>query len=61
VRRVRRDDRVAGVDFDDLPADLERALIDDTLTRCLTDGHGPALARWFTGRTDRAPDLGPWL
>jgi maleylpyruvate isomerase len=54
-------DLAAGADFADLPADLVRALIDDTLTRRLAGGHGPALARWLTGRTDRAPDLGPWL
>ncbi|NIH83338.1 maleylpyruvate isomerase family mycothiol-dependent enzyme [Amycolatopsis granulosa] len=51
----------AGVDFADLPADLVRALIDDTLTRRIAQGHGPALASWFTGRTAQAPDLGPWL
>ncbi|MFE7277358.1 maleylpyruvate isomerase family mycothiol-dependent enzyme [Streptomyces sp. NPDC057623] len=51
----------AGVGFDDLPADLLRALIDDTLGRRTAAGHAPALARWLTGRTSRAPDLGPWL
>jgi maleylpyruvate isomerase len=54
-------DLAAGADFADLPADLVRALIDDTLTRRLAGGHGPALARWLTGRTDHAPHLGPWL
>lgn len=51
----------AGVDFEDLPADLVAALIDDVLKRRLAGGHGPALARWLTGRTGQAPDLGPWL
>jgi uncharacterized protein (TIGR03083 family) len=54
-------DLAAGVEFEDLPADLVRALIDDTLTSRLAGEHGPALARWLTGRADRAPDLGPWL
>ncbi|WP_229874876.1 maleylpyruvate isomerase family mycothiol-dependent enzyme [Amycolatopsis deserti] len=50
-----------GVGFDDLPADLVEALIADTLKRRIAQGHGPALARWLTGRTGQAPELGPWL
>ena len=50
-----------GVGFEDLPADLVEALIDDVLERRIAGGHGPALARWLTGRAAQAPDLGPWL
>ncbi|WP_431906002.1 maleylpyruvate isomerase family mycothiol-dependent enzyme [Amycolatopsis thermoflava] len=50
-----------GVGFEDLPADLVEALITDALRRRTAQGHGPALARWLTGRADQAPELGPWL
>ncbi len=50
-----------GVGFGDLPADLVEALIGDALKRRIAQGHGPALARWLTGRTGQAPELGPWL
>ncbi|GAA5156447.1 maleylpyruvate isomerase family mycothiol-dependent enzyme [Amycolatopsis dongchuanensis] len=50
-----------GVGFEDLPGDLVEALIGDTLKRRIAQGHGPALARWLTGRTSRPPELGPWL
>jgi maleylpyruvate isomerase len=51
----------AGTDFDDLPPDLVRSLIEDALARRVTAGHAPELARWLTGRTTEAPELGPWL
>jgi len=50
-----------GVDFADLPDDLVAALIGDAVARRTAQGHGPALARWLTGRSASAPDLGPWL
>jgi maleylpyruvate isomerase len=54
-------DLAAGTDFGDLSDDLLRAVIDDVLTRRLSHGQGPDLARWLTGRTARAPELGRWL
>jgi len=51
----------AGVSFADLPDALNAALAADALDRRLGQGHGPALAGWLTGRTHRAPELGPWL
>lgn len=50
-----------GSDFDDIPAPLLRALINDVITRRITTGEGPTLARWLTGRATRAPELGSWL
>lgn len=54
-------DLAADADFDDLPPDLLKALVDDVLAARVDAGKGPALARWLTGRSSKAPDLGPWL
>lgn len=54
-------DLAAGAGFEDLPPDLLKALVTDVLASRVDAGNGPALARWLTGRSQQAPDLGPWL
>jgi maleylpyruvate isomerase len=54
-------DLAAGAGFEDLPPDLLKALVIDVLAGRVDAGNGPALARWLTGRSAQAPDLGPWL
>jgi maleylpyruvate isomerase len=54
-------DLAAGVDFDDLPGDFVRALVEEVVARRVGSGEGPALVRWLTGRAAQAPELGPWL
>jgi maleylpyruvate isomerase len=51
----------AGVDFGDLPDALNTALVADVVNKRAEQGHAAELARWLTGRADRAPALGPWL
>jgi uncharacterized protein (TIGR03083 family) len=58
---VHRADLATDADFEDLPPDLLKALVDDVLAARVDAGNGPALARWLTGRSSQAPDLGPWL
>ncbi len=54
-------DLAAGADFARMPADLIAALLVDVVRRRASQGEGPGLAAWLTGRTTDAPDLGPWL
>lgn len=54
-------DLAAGAGFEDLPPDLLKALVTEVLSSRVDAGNGPALARWLTGRSQQAPDLGPWL
>lgn len=50
-----------GLDFADLPDDLNAALVADAAARRSKSGEAATLARWLTGRTPEAPVLGPWL
>lgn len=54
-------DLAAGAGFEDLPPDLLKTLVTDVLASRVDAGNGPALARWLTGRSTQAPELGPWL
>src|SRR5690606_41892945 len=51
----------AGVGFGDLPPDLVAALVREIVDKRLTDGEGPALAAWLTGRSTGPTALAPWL
>ncbi|MFA9430297.1 maleylpyruvate isomerase N-terminal domain-containing protein [Egicoccus sp. AB-alg2] len=50
----------AGLRFDDLSDDLNRALVEDVVAFRLGRGEAATLAAWLTGRQDGAA-LGPWL
>src|SRR5690606_6441715 len=50
----------AGVGFGDLPPDLVAALVREIVDKRLTDGEGPALAAWLTGRSTGPTALAPW-
>jgi maleylpyruvate isomerase len=54
-------DLEAGTHFADLPDELNTALASDAARKRAMTGEAAALAAWLTGRTARAPSLGPWL
>ncbi|WP_314175525.1 maleylpyruvate isomerase N-terminal domain-containing protein [Streptomyces winkii] len=51
----------AGTRFEDLPEDLNTALVTDAARKRSTGGEAARLAAWLTGRAAGAPSLGPWL
>lgn len=51
----------AGVGFTHLPDDLNAALVTDVISKRIAGGEVAVLAGWLTGRTSKAPALGPWL
>ena len=54
-------DLAAGVEFDQLPEELNAALAVDVVRKRCAGGEAPVLAAWLTGRAAEAPRLGPWL
>ncbi|WP_344955671.1 maleylpyruvate isomerase N-terminal domain-containing protein [Actinomadura miaoliensis] len=50
-----------GVTFADLPEGFNAALAAEAASRHATRGDAAALAAWLTGRSPKAPTLGPWL
>lgn len=54
-------DLCAGITFDDLPDDVNAALVLDVAKKRIAAGEAGVLAQWMTGRTSGAPPLGPWL
>ena len=51
----------AGVNFADLPGDLNTALVSDVVARRCAAGEAAPIAAWLTGRASDPPVLGPWL
>ncbi|WP_433171932.1 maleylpyruvate isomerase family mycothiol-dependent enzyme [Actinoallomurus sp. CA-150999] len=49
------------VGFADLPDDLAAALAADAVAKHASRGSAADLAAWLTGRSAKAPTLGPWL
>ena len=54
-------DLKTGLGFSDLRDDLNAALAADALKKRAGAGEASLLAEWLTGRTTKAPFLGPWL
>lgn len=50
-----------GLTFADLPEDFLTALAADAARKHCVAGHAADLAAWLAGRSNTAPDLGPWL
>lgn len=50
-----------GASFTDLPHELNAALAADAVAKRCDKGEAAMLAEWLTGRTLKAPVLGPWL
>ncbi len=51
----------AGVEFADLPHELNAALVADIVRKRTGGPEAAALAAWLSGRASQAPALGPWL